>query len=124
MPRFKDAQSGSGLPQSAHLSLPLTFLRISIGFSLFELCLFFCESSDDIESPCNARSSSGEPCNKRSLLAEGPLPFSDTSDCHTITVNTGISGCIYKTFVKKWLRNTHARHLMRNARFFKKIIVF
>lgn len=33
-PRFKDAQSGSGAPQSAHLSLPHTFCNMSMGFSI------------------------------------------------------------------------------------------
>ena len=42
-PRFRDAQSGSGAPHSAHTSLPCTFLRTSIGFSCFELTLWCCE---------------------------------------------------------------------------------
>ena len=34
-PRFNDAQSGSGAPQSAHLSFPHTLRNTSIGFSIF-----------------------------------------------------------------------------------------
>lgn len=34
---FRDAQSGSDAPQSAHLSLPNTFLNRIIGLSIFTL---------------------------------------------------------------------------------------
>jgi len=47
MPRFKDAQSGSGLPQSAHLSFPLTLLRTSIGFSVLIVCVCKCILLDE-----------------------------------------------------------------------------
>ena len=39
IPRFKEAQSGPGAPQSAHFSLPSTFFKRSIGFSTLTLCL-------------------------------------------------------------------------------------
>ena len=41
-PRFRDAQSGSEAPQSAHILLPSTFLSKSIGFSGFMLVLWWC----------------------------------------------------------------------------------
>lgn len=43
IPRFREAQSGSRAPQSAHTSFPVTFLSTSIGFSCFELNLCGCE---------------------------------------------------------------------------------
>ena len=45
-PRFKDAQSGSGAPQSAHLSFPHTLRNTSIGFSDFMQDRICCKPFD------------------------------------------------------------------------------
>ena len=44
-PRFKEAQSGSGEPQSAHLSFLGTLFNASTGFSLFYTILWLLQTS-------------------------------------------------------------------------------
>lgn len=46
IPRFKDAHSGSGAPQSAHFSFPHTLLSTSTGFSFFTPSIRRCKLLD------------------------------------------------------------------------------